>query len=209
MRFDPENRHEFGPWDSGIKWHEKRPDFGPWKKARPWNRSRIKRELVREVFCWSVVFWLFGSCLLIFRQLFFAGSAVVFWSFGNCFFSVSAVAFCRFGSCFVLPDAHSRTKFNCLTAQLFGSCLLIIRQLSFNFPTVVFWNFGSCLLTFRQLFLVSAIVFLSFGSSFLTFGSCILIFRQLLFAGSAVIFCRFGCYFLLVQHEVETWNKKR
>ena len=123
------------------------------------------------------------SCFLTFRQLCFDLSAVVFCWFDSCFlivwqlfFSVSAIVFCRFGSYFVLPDAHSRTKFNCLTAQLFGSCLLITRQLSFDF-------FDRCSLTFWQLFFDNSAVV------FCWIESCFLIVRQLFFDFEAVVLC--------------------
>ena len=127
----------------------------------------------------AVVFCLFGSCFLTFRQLCFAESAVVFWSFGSWivrqlfFFSGSAVVFCLLGSCFVLPDGHSRSKFNCPTALFFGSCVLLVRQLSFDFSAVVFCWIGSCFLIVRQLcFDRSAVVFCRFSS-------CLLPARQL------------------------------
>ena len=127
----------------------------------------------------TFIFWYFVICFLIILQLCFAVRQL--------FFDRAAVVLCS--------PTHTVGRF--LTAQLPNS------------SAVMFCLFSSCLLTFRQLFLASAVVFLSFGSCFLTFGSCVLIFRQLLFAGSAVVFCRLGCYFLLVQHEVETWNRKR
>ena len=127
----------------------------------------------------TVLFWYFGICFLITLPLCFAVLQFFFWS-------------CV--SCFVQPDAHSRSIFNCLTAQLFGSYVLLVRQLSFDISAVVF-DLGNCFFIVRQLFFE---------------------FRQLCFDLSAVFICWVGsCFlpvrllFLLVQHEVETWNRKR
>ena len=121
----------------------------------------------------------FSSCFLIVRQLFidfsavvfcwfcsFFSSAVVFCRLCSCFlparqvFESLAVVFCLFGSCFVLPDAHSRSIFNCPTAQLFVSCILTFWRLCFAGSAVAFLSFGSYFLTYWQLcFDLSAVVF--------------------------------------------------
>ena len=108
---------------------------------------------------------LYGSCLLLLRQLSFACSAVVF---------------CCLGSCFFISSSFLRTRQLCFacSAVVFclGSCVLLVRQLLFDRSVVVF-------LTFRQLcFDRSAVVFCWFGS-------CFLPVQQLFFVGSTVVLC--------------------
>ena len=68
------------------------------------------------------------------------------------FFSPSAVFFCLYCSCFVLLDTHSMSNFNCPTAQVYGSCFLLLRQLFIALSAAALCSFGTCFLFLRQLF---------------------------------------------------------
>ena len=84
----------------------------------------------------------------------------------------TAVVFCCFGSCL-------------------GSCLFLVRQLSFAGSAVdsavVFCLFGSCFSLVWQLFFDILAVVWFWAVGFYCLGSCVLLVRQLFFAASAVV----------------------
>ena len=157
------------------------------------------------------------SCFLLARQLRYCPTL------RQLFCAGSVVVFCCLGSCFVLPDTRCpmHTVGQISTAQLsnstavvfcwFGSCFLIFRQLFFDISEVVFC-LGSFVILFRRLFFACSAVFLccpthtvsqiltsqlpnSMAVVFCLFGRCFLIVRQSFFDISAVVFCLIGSYF--------------
>ena len=122
----------------------------------------------------TVVFWYFGICFLIILQLCLAVRQL--------FFDRAAVVLCS--------PTHTVGRFS--TAQLFGSCVLLVRQLSFVNSAVVL-GLGNCFFIVRQLFFD---------------------FWQLCFDLSAVVICWVGSYFLPVRllffvGSTRSWDMKQ
>ena len=143
------------------------------------------------------MFWYWNTNFLLIEYYWSSAKRGKLYSYWRRF--ESAVVFYRLGTCFVLPDAHSRSNFNCRTTQLFGSCLLTIRQLSFDFSAVVFWQFGSQILIFRLLFFAGQLFFDFLAVVFWSFGNCFWLVRQLFFDRLAIVFFCFGSCFLPVR----------